>query len=278
MKRKIIIVFCFFSLIFIPSGIYLVATIEKATDKLDILIRLHRVEILREQLLIRIKRAQSDLNLWNTRHARSTDAVVTDVRAMDSALHACFTCHHAEGVLRRLTELKNRSEQYQNALSRVFTFRANRDRMRAEENVAFMAGADLIAEVDAITTMTGRDLEERTRHTLKDIARKKTVIFLLLVAVPLVALGFFALFLRGFTKPIGALLTATRRLKAGELSYRIEGLRDEFGEVAASFNDMASTLREHYIRLQWAEQGIVLGQLASGLAHEINNPLAGSRE
>ncbi len=275
MKRKIIIAFSVCSLIFILSGLFIITTIEKSTAKLDILIRLHRVEILREQLLIRIKRAQSDLNLWNTRHARSMDAVVTDVRTMDSALDACFNCHHGESVMRRLTNLRNQNEQYKNALSRVFTLRANRSRMRAEENVAFMAGADLIAEVGAITNMTDRNLQERTRSTLKEIARTKTVIFLLLAAVPLIALGLFGVFLRGFTKPVGALLIATRRLKAGELSYRIEGLKDEFGEVAASFNDMAFTLREHYMKMQWAEQAIVLGEMAGGLAHEINNPLAG---
>jgi len=275
MKKKIIIAFCVFSLIFVPSGIYIIMTIEKATARLDILVRLHRVEILREQLLIRIKRAQSDLNLRSTRHARSMDTVVTDVRAMNSALDVCFNCHHGESVMNRLTDLKNRSEQYKNALSRVFTLRANRSRMQLEENGAFRIGEDLIAEVDAITTMADRNLEERTRSTLKDISRTNTVIFLLLAAVPLVALGLFAVFLRGFTKPVGALLTATRRMKAGELSYRIEGLKDEFGEVAASFNDMASTLREHYIRMQWAEQAIVLGEMAGGLAHEMNNPLAG---
>lgn len=277
MKRKIIIAFSVFSLIFIPSGLYIIATIEEATARLDMLIRLHRVEILREQLLIRIKRAQSDLNLRNTRHARSMDAVVTDVRAMDGALGVCFSCHHAESVRNKLVDLKNRSDQYKNALSRVITLRANRDRMESEKNAAFGIGADLISEVDAITMMADRKLEERTRSTLQDIWRTKTIVFIILAATPIAALGFFIIFLRGFTRPVGALLIATRRLKAGDLSYRIEGLQDEYGEVAASFNDMAATLKDHFIRMQWAEQSVVLGQLAGGLAHEINNPLAGIR-
>jgi two-component system sensor histidine kinase AtoS len=38
---------------------------------------------------------------------------------------------------------------------------------------------------------------------------------------------------------------------------------------------MASSLKEHYLRMQWAEQVVVLGELAGGLAHEIKNPIAG---
>jgi signal transduction histidine kinase len=64
-------------------------------------------------------------------------------------------------------------------------------------------------------------------------------------------------------------------LKKGDLSYRIEGLQDEFGEVAASFNEMAKSLRDDCLRMQWAEQLVVLGEMAGGLAHEIKNPLAG---
>lgn len=275
MKKKIIIALGAFFLIFLLSGVYIVTTIETATTKLDNLIRLHRIEILREHLLIQLKRAQSDLYLKNTRYARSIDTVVTHVRTMDTALDACFNCHHAESVMEQLNDLKTRIDQYKNALSRVFTIRANRSRLEAEEDGAFRIGTELITEVDAITTMTGRKLEERTRSAFRDIARTKTIIFLLLAAVPLVALALSIVFLRGFTRPVDVLLTATRRLKAGELSYRIEGLQDEYGEVASSFNEMASSLKEHYLRMQWAEQIVVLGELAGGLAHEMKNPLAG---
>ena len=70
-------------------------------------------------------------------------------------------------------------------------------------------------------------------------------------------------------------MTATRRLQKGDLEYRIDGLKDEFGEVAASFNEMAHSIREDRTRMQWTEQLVVLGEMAGGLAHEIKNPLAG---
>jgi len=194
---------------------------------------------------------------------------------MDTSLSACFNCHHSESVANKLNDLKDRVQQYKSALSRVFTIRANSSRLVEEEDTAFKIGTDLITEVDDITTMTNLKLEERTRAALMNIRRTKNILYLLLVAVPFTVLCLSLFFFRGFTRPVDVLLNATRRLKSGDLNYRVEGLQDEYGEVAASFNEMASSLKEHYLRMQWAEQVVVLGELAGGLAHEIKNPLAG---
>lgn len=275
MKKKIIAGLSFFSLIFLLSAIYTIITIEQATTKMDNLIRLHQVEILREHLLIQIKRAQSDLYLKNSPYARSMDTIVTHVKAMSSIVGTCFDCHHSEQVTEKLTGLRDRIEDYKSALSRVFTLRANAARFAAEENQAHLIGSELIAEVDSITKMANMKLEERTRAAFKEITRTKAMLYLLVVIVPLCALGLSVLFIHGFTRPVNELLTATRRLKNGDLNYRIEGLQDEFREVASSFNEMARAIRDDRIRMQWAEQLMVLGEMAGGLAHEIKNPLAG---
>ncbi len=275
MKRKIIIALSAFSLLFLLGGIYIALTIQQATSEVDNLLRLHRVEILREHLLIGLKRAQSDLYLKNTRHAQSIDTVVSHVQTMNTALGNCFGCHHSESIVNRLNDLNNQVEQYKTALSRVFTMRANKNRLETEEDTAYRIGMGLISEVDDLTTMTNRRLGERTQAALKDIAYTKNIFYLILIAVPLVVLCLSTLFFRDFTKPVNVLVAATRQLKAGELNYRIEGLKDEYGEVAAAFNEMASSLKEHYLRMQWAEQIVVLGELTGGLAHEIKNPIAG---
>jgi signal transduction histidine kinase len=197
------------------------------------------------------------------------------VQTMNTAVNACFKCHHTPDVVHELDHLKNQIEQYESALSRVFTMRANKSRLEAEEDSAFKQGMELISEVDDITTKTNRKLGERTQAALKDITYTKNMLYLILAAVPLTVLCLSIFFFRGFTRPVDVLVTATRQLKAGEFNFRIEGLQDEYGEVAAAFNEMASSLKEHYHREQWAEQIVVLGELAGGLAHEMNNPIAG---
>jgi signal transduction histidine kinase len=64
-------------------------------------------------------------------------------------------------------------------------------------------------------------------------------------------------------------------LKGGDLDHRVESLRDEFGELASAFNEMAGSLKEQMLKMQRTEQMVVVGELAAGLAHEIKNPLAG---
>lgn len=275
MKKKVIIGLVVMSLLFILSGVYTITSIEQATEKLDHLIQLHQVEILREHLLIQIKRAQLDLYLKDTRYARSIDTMVTHVRAMDGMISTCFDCHHSQPVEGRLRALQSQSGEFKNALSRAFTLRANKARLQTEEDNAFRIGTDLIDEVSNITALTNKKLEERTRSAFQEITQIKLVVYLLLAVIPLLALGFAFMFARAFARPVTELLTATRRLRSGDLDYRIGRLNDEFGEVAESFNSMAGALKEDLLKMQWAEQLMVLGEMAGGLAHEIKNPLAG---
>lgn len=275
MKKKILIGLSIFSLIFLLGSIYIITNIERATSRLDNLIKLHQVEILREHLLIQIKRVQSDLNLKNTRYAIGVDNIVSHVRSMDKVIDRCFECHHSGHVMEKLNDLNNQTEKYKDSLSRVLTISANVNRLEVEEDIAFRAGQELIEKVNNMIALTQLRLEEKTQSTFSEIANTKFILFILVAIGPPLAIGLAFVFIRGLTKPVNVLLNATRRLKGGDLDYRIEGLKGEFGEVAASFNEMAGSLKDQMHKMQRAEQMTVVGEMATGLAHEIKNPLAG---
>jgi signal transduction histidine kinase len=275
MKKKIVIGLGILSIIFIAGGIYIIATIERATSTLNDVIELHQVEILREHLLIQIKRVQSDLYLKNTRYARGVDDIVSHVRGMDDVIHACFECHHAEHVVEKLTGLNDQIEKYKGALSRILTISANVTRLEAEEDAGFQVGLDLVEKVNTMITLTQNRLEKQTQSTFQEISNTKMILFLFVTLGPPAAIGLAFVFIRGFTRPVNMLLKATRRLKGGDLDYRIAGLKGEFGEVAASFNEMAGALKELMNKMQRLEQMKVVGEMATGLAHEIKNPLTG---
>lgn len=80
-----------------------------------------------------------------------------------------------------------------------------------------------------------------------------------------------------YVKPINNLAKATQRVAAGDLQEIPEtNARDEIGELTRNFNEMVRGLRENKKleeRLMAAEHLSKIGQLASGIAHEIRNPL-----
>lgn len=254
MKKKIIIGLSLFALIFFIGGIYIITTIETTTSKLDDLIRLHQIEILREQLLLQIKRVQSDINLKNTRYARNIEIVISNVMGMEHMADTCFDCHHIEEMMRRLSDLRKDVQEYKQAVSRLFTIRANDQRMATEEDRAYKKGDHLVTQVNSMISLASLNLESKTKSSLKEISQTKIIIYILLSAVPLLAgvLGF--IFIRGFTNPVTVLLQATRKLKTGDLDYRIKGLTDEFGEVATSFNEMSGALKETLHAIQENEK------------------------
>jgi len=80
-----------------------------------------------------------------------------------------------------------------------------------------------------------------------------------------------------YTQPIDEVVQAAKKVASGDLSKTLpEQRQDEIGELTKSFNEMVDKLRrqrELEERLRQAEQLSALGQMASGIAHEIRNPL-----
>jgi two-component system NtrC family sensor kinase len=79
---------------------------------------------------------------------------------------------------------------------------------------------------------------------------------------------------RLFIKPIGALVESNRRLSEGDMGVRVKvSGKGELAALGHSFNTMVETLERIQKELVHKEKLASMGQLAAGVAHEINNPL-----
>ncbi len=87
--------------------------------------------------------------------------------------------------------------------------------------------------------------------------------------------GVFAIpIARMIATPIASLVEANRRLAKGDMNVRVEFRGgSEIAQLGRSFNNMVETLEDSEKELLRQEKLASVGQLAAGVAHELNNPL-----
>lgn len=112
-------------------------------------------------------------------------------------------------------------------------------------------------------------------NRVKEAGERIRLIVLSVLGVMLIAA--IAIFTKRFTRPITGLDLAARRVTEGEIDFQVpvEGPQ-EVNRLATTFNEMLVGLRRNRDleeQLQRAERSAVVGRLASGIAHEIRNPL-----
>ena len=133
----------------------------------------------------------------------------------------------------------------------------------------------IVERVNALTErLRARAEAARARARVAErAATGRTVLFLAAAIGFSIAAGLYVH--RSIAEPLRGLAAGADRIARGDLGTRLRWRRrDEFGFLAGRFDEMAEGLESRQERLIRSEKLAGIGRLASGVAHEINNPLA----
>ena len=171
---------------------------------------------------------------------------------------------------------------------------------------AFVVDDWYISAYEPITNLTGErigmlyvGLLERPYTAIRDYVTLALAVIALFCFVLIVVVTYFLT--RSMVRPLEHMVAVSKEIAGGDLSQRVQVTdQSELGLLSSSFNAMLDRIGEMNAQLeQWAEtleqkvherteqlartQTVMarqqrlasLGQLAAGVAHEINNPLTG---
>ena len=135
-----------------------------------------------------------------------------------------------------------------------------------------------VQEVVALNTKLNQSLEaesDRAQHVAERIrgtARLAVIACFALAIAAAAAVGVYLM--RSISRPVAALRAGAVRIGSGNFDARVAlPGDDELAELARVFDQMAADLERHQTELREADRLASIGQVASGVAHEINNPL-----
>ncbi len=245
MKKKILLLFLLLFLLFLAGVATNLYLIFHTTRNLDYLVALHKVEIIRQELVINVQTVQANLYTTGTSFGKGLDVIADNVLKLENRVQSCGSCHHDPPVARNIKELQQLTEQYKDALSYFITSTADPKRIKRLQVVAADIGDTIIAKSQKMALTANKNLRKKTIAASEKVRKSKWILVVTLVFSFLIALAIAIYLIRIITKPISELLMATRRIKAGELgatsSYQGQ---HEFRELIESFNDMSLTLKE----------------------------------
>lgn len=252
MKRRLIYALSLLFLLFSVGAGLTMLYINSVTRNLQSVIDLHRVEIIRQNLVINTQTVQSNLYTTGTAFGKELDVIVDNVTALDNSIHGCRNCHHNQEMTARLNEVENIVEQYKDAISYLITTTANPERIERLKMVAVGIGDTLLSRTQEMAFIADKSLNAKTTRSLREINNSRIILIVTLVVTLVIALVIAVTLTRQITEPVYALVNATRMIASGHLGFRTSyDDRSEFGELARNFNSMSETLKdehEHIVR------------------------------
>jgi diguanylate cyclase (GGDEF)-like protein len=251
MKKKIAIALSLLLACSAAGTVMAVAYMESTTEQLRRVAELHRIDEIRQHLVVTIQAAQSDLFRVNTALTEKVDVITDNIHEIERAAATCTGCHHTPEMTSRLVGVQSRIGEYQTALSYYITASANKARIAKLKEQAVVLASELLRTTEEMAVQASRTSELREGEALRRFDHARGILTVTILLSFVVAVAVAVHLTRSITRPVEKLVRATRAIAAGDLGFSIElEDRTEFGELARHFNSMSAALRDGYAALQ----------------------------
>ncbi|MFW5490268.1 MAG: sensor histidine kinase [Desulfovibrio sp.] len=153
----------------------------------------------------------------------------------------------------------------------------------SEINAAFEKGdiaenhpaAQALRETGQNIVEYSRAIAESERESVLGINRKlRLTLITSMATIAMVVLALVLFVTKSILRPLGKVQEATRQIARGTfVPLPITNAHDEIEQVFVALNSMVEELQKRQIQLVQAQKLSSIGTLASGIAHQLNNPL-----
>ncbi len=249
MRKKIIQYLLLIFLLFALSGGIAFMALSQVTSDLNSLIALHKVEIIRQNLVINLQTVQTNLYTIGTSFGSDLDVIVDNVNSLDMAVTSCTGCHHSPDLTKKLTRLKKYTEKYKAALSAFITTTANPERVERLQTATADIGEMLLRDTREMALITNSKLKEKSETALRKVELIKHVLLASLLGIMLTGFVVAVNLTSEILKPIRELSEAAKEVASGKLGYTIDSTdTTEFGQLVKVFNEMSLSLKKGHER------------------------------
>ncbi len=274
MRRRIIICLGLLLVLCLLGDTAAMICLDRSIGHLRELAESHRIQSMRIELVAGAIRIERDVLAFVSEHTLDFDEYPDSIRRFQASTLLCKRCHHTPNVQAELDAITATFDAYQTTSHRLFAEDDATTRVAYAGDMMSLAHS-LVAQTTSLTDRAGLHTMQKHDAATAGIHNAWLVLSVTLAAV-LVAGGIVALHLeRRINIPLAALVGGVERLRQGDRQYRFDLDADvEFRALGHALNDAYTNLESAHEGVLQAEKMATVGRFATGIAHEVGNPLA----